>query len=87
MTTFERWRSPSSRLAAARFERKPNKYDIRVVDQFYSYCRAVSSTHTHRDEAAQSQRAMKRNLWTTLVTSGVLFYYLLERVAQAMSLY
>lgn len=87
MTTFEQWRSPSSRLTGARLERKPNKYDIRVVDQFYAYCRAVSGTDTHREEAARSQRDMTRNIWTILITGAFLCYYLVERVAQAMSLY
>jgi hypothetical protein len=87
MTDFEQWRSPSSRLTGARFERKPNKYDIRVVDQFYAYCRAVSSTDTHRKDAVRSQRAMVRNIWTVLITGAFLCYYLVERVAQAMSLY
>lgn len=87
MTTFEQWRSPSGRIAAGRVGRKPNKYDIRVVDQFYSYCRAVSRTSAHREDAARSQRAMTRSIWTILVTGAFVFYYLVERVAQAMSLY
>ena len=87
MTTFEQWRSPSSRLTGGRLERKPNKYDIRVVDQFYAYCRAVSTTDTHREVAAQSQRDMTRNIWTVLISGALLCYYLVERVAQAMSLY
>lgn len=87
MTTFEQWRSPSSRLTSARFARKPNKYDIRVVDQFYAYCRAVSRTDAHREDAARSQHATKRSIWTMLISGGFLCYYIVERVAQAMSLY
>lgn len=86
MTTFEQWRSPSNRLTAARVGRRPNKYDIRVVDQFYAYCRAVSRTDAHREDTARSQRVTKRNLLTILVTGAFLFYYLVERVAQAMLL-
>lgn len=86
MTTFEQWRSPSNRLTAARVGRRPNKYDIRVVDQFYAYCRAVSRTDAHREDSARSQRMTKRNLLTILVTGAFLFYYLVERVAQAMLL-
>lgn len=71
----------------ARLGRKPNKYDIRVVDRFYAYCHAVSSTNAHREEAARSQRATRRNIWTMLITGGFLCYYLVERVAQAMALY
>ena len=87
MTTFEQWRSPSNRPPAARVERKPNKYDLRVVDQFYAYCRAVSRTDAVREDAAHAQRASRRNLLTILVTGAFLFYYLLERVAQAMSFF
>lgn len=71
----------------ARLERKPNKYDIRVVDQFYAYCQAVTKTSTHREAATQSQHATKRSVWIMLITGGFFCYYLVERVAQAMSLY
>lgn len=40
-----------------------------------------------REDAARSQRAMTRSIWTMLVTGAIVFYYLVERVAQAMSLY
>jgi hypothetical protein len=55
-----------------------------VVDQFYDYCRAVSRTDAHRDETARLQRTTRRHLLTVLVTGAFLFYYLVERVAQAM---
>ena len=88
MTTFAQWRSRSSRPESARCELKPRKYDIRLVDQFYAYCQAVARTEGHREEAAaKSQHATKRSIWTMLVAGSFLFYYLLERVAQAMSLF
>jgi hypothetical protein len=66
---------------------KPRKYDIRVVDQFYSYCQAVSRTDGHRRAAAESQHATKRSFWVALIVGSVLCFYLVERVAQAMSLF
>jgi len=86
MTTYAQWRSPSSRLEI-RAESTPRKYDIRVVDQFYSYCQAVSRTDQHRTAAAKSQEAMKLNLWKSIIAGSLVCYYLVERVAQAMSLY
>lgn len=88
MTTFEQWRFPSHRVQAAGADRKPGKYDIRVVDQFYSYCRAVAHTEKHRDEAhGRSHGAVRRSVWAMLVTGSFLFYYLMDRLAQAMALY
>lgn len=88
MSTFTHWRSPSSRLELAGLERRPEKYDIRVVDQFYVYCQAVARTDRYRDEArAQSHNALKRSIWTMLLASSFLFYYLMDRAAQAMSLF
>lgn len=87
MTTFAHWRSPSSRTAIDRPEGKLRKYDIRVVDQFYSYCQAISRTDGHREAAVESQHATKRSFWVALIVGSVLSFYLLERVAQAMSLY
>lgn len=87
MTTFEQWRSPSNRLTSVKAGRKPNKYDLRVVDQFYAYCQAVSTTDAYREESARSQRDARHNFWTMLASAGFLFYYLAERVAQAMGLY
>ena len=87
MTTFAHWRSPPSRLAAARVDARPRKYDLRVVDQFYVYCSAVSNADRHREAAAELQHAMKRRIWTVLIAAGMLGYYLVERVAQAMSLF
>lgn len=87
MTTFAQWRSPSSRLELARLGRKPKKYDIRVVDQFYVYCQAVARTDRHRDEAhVRSLHATKRTLWTILVTGSFLFYYVMDRIQVALSL-
>lgn len=87
MTTFAHWRSPSSRLTTAHLECKPRKYDIRVVDQFYAYCSAVARTDRHREAALESQYAIKHRLWTILIAASLLGYYVVERVAQAMSLY
>lgn len=86
MTTFAQWRSPSGRLEA-KPEVKPQKYDIRVVDQFYSYCKAVSSADAHRAAAAKSLVAAKLNFWKLLIAATLVCYYVVERVAQAMSLY
>lgn len=66
---------------------KPRKYDTRVVDQFYSYCQAISRTAGHREAAVESQYATKRGFWVALFVGSVLSFYFLERVAQAMSLY
>jgi hypothetical protein len=87
MTTLAHWRSPSSRLVTARLEAKPRKYDIRVVDQFYTYCGAVARANRNREAALESQHAMKRRVWTILIAASLLGYYVVERVAQAMSLF
>ena len=86
MTTFAQWRSPSGRVEA-RSNVRPQKYDLRVVDQFYSYCQAVSSADAHRAAAARSHVAVKLNLWKLLIAGSFVCYYVVERVAQAMSLY
>jgi hypothetical protein len=79
MATFEQWSNPS-RLVPAGLDRKPKRYDIRVVDQFYGYCQAVARTHRHRDEAqVQSQFATRRNIGAMVLAGGLLCYYLLER--------
>ena len=87
MTTFAQWRSPGGRSATARPEARPRKYDMRVLDHFYAYCSAVSRADRHREVADRSQRATQRHLWVIVVSAGVLGYYLVERVAQAMSLF
>lgn len=87
MTTFAQWRSPLNRLETARADVAPRKYDIRVVDQFYCYCQAVSRTEEQRAAAAQSMQATKRNFLRILFVGSLLSYYVVERVAQAMSLY
>jgi len=82
MPTFEQWSRPS-RLLPARLDRKPKRYDIRVVDQFYDYCQAVARTHRHRDEAQiQSQFATRRSIATMVLAGGLLCYYVLERLSQ-----
>ena len=87
MTTFAQWRSPSSRLATARLDPRPGKYDLRVVDQFYVYCSAVASADRHREAAAGMQHATKRRLWAILIAAGILGFHAVERVAQAVSLF
>ena len=87
MTTFAQWRSPGSRVESARSGTQPRKYDIRVVDQFYTYCQAVHRTDRHRAAAAQLPQAAKRGIGRIMVAGGLVSYYLLERVAQAMSLF
>jgi hypothetical protein len=86
MTTFEQWQDPSSRCTTGRAARKPmKKYDIRLVDQFYAYCQALARTERHRDEAyIRSRVSARRQFWSLLVGAALLFYYLVERVAQAM---
>ena len=86
MTTFERW-SASARLLPPGPDRKPKRYDIRVVDQFYGYCQAVARTHRHRDDAqVQSQFATRRNIATLVLAGALLCYYLVERIAQVAGL-
>ncbi len=71
----------------SRPEGKPRKYDIRVVDHFYTYCSAVARDDRHREAAAESQHATKRHLWTILLAASVLGYCLVERVVQTLSLF
>ena len=79
MTKFERGSRPA-RLLPARPDRKPKRYDIRVVDQFYGYCQAVARTHRHRDEVqVQSQFATRRGIGTMVLAGVLLCYYLVER--------
>jgi hypothetical protein len=86
MTTFEH-ASRSARPGLQGIDRKPKKYDIRIVDQFYGYCQAVARTHRHRDEAqVQSQLATRRNLGKMMLAGGLLCYYLLERLSQVITL-
>lgn len=67
---------------------KPEKYDIRLVDQFYVYSQAVARTERHRDEAhGRAYQSAKRSIYVTLVSGSLMFYYLVERVAVAMSLF
>ena len=69
-------------------DRKPRKYDIRVVDQFYANCQAIAHSEKHRDETHdRSHNATKRSIWAMLITGSFLCYYLMDRVAQAMSLF
>lgn len=85
MTTFAQWRSSRSRPATTGPGSR-RKYDTRVLDQFYAYCSAVAHADRHRETAVQLQRAAQRRLWALLIGASILGYYLVERVAQAMSL-
>ena len=85
MSTFARWQSPSGRLASARLEVRPHKFDTRVLDHFYAYCSAVANADRHRTAAADAQHSTRRRLWAMLIGASMLGYYLIERVAQAMS--
>jgi len=85
MTTFAQSRSPFGRLEAGSV-RAPKKYDIRVVDQFYVYCQAVSRIEDHRETLIRSWTAAKRVVWIALLAGSLLFYYLMERAAHAASL-
>lgn len=86
MSTYAQWRSPSRRGETGAGDR-PRKYDIRVVDQFYSYCQAVSGADAQRAAAARSRSAAKLTFWKLLIAGSIACYYVVERVAQAMSLY
>lgn len=70
----------------ARGDRRPiKKYDMRLVDQFYVYCQAVARTERHRDETCRRTRvSARRQIWSAVIGAALLFYYLVERVAQAM---
>jgi hypothetical protein len=87
MSTYAQWRSPGSRTETVRPTGELRKYDIRLVDQFYTYCQAVHRTDRHRAAAARLQQVTKRGIWKLIVAGGLLSYYLVERVAQAMSLF
>lgn len=87
MTTFAHRRHPSARPGRGEMAPPLKKYDIRVVDQFYIYCQALARTAKHRDEARdRSHEAAKRSIWVMLIAGSFLFYYLMERVAQAMAM-
>lgn len=87
MSTYAQWRSPGSRSETARPAAELRKYDIRLVDQFYIYCDAVQRTDRHRLAASRLHQATKRSIWKLVAAGGLVSYYLVERVAQAMSLF
>lgn len=87
MTTFAQWSRSAAGPDLARSDRKPKKYDIRIVDQFYIYCEAVARMHRHRDEVqVQSQLATRRNICTLIIAGGFLCYYVVDRISQVISL-
>jgi hypothetical protein len=60
-------------------------YDIRAVDQFYAYCRALATQDAQRRALARSRRWLHRGGWKLLLGAGFLglFYWcLLIRAAQ-----
>ena len=87
MSTYAQWRSPGSRAEMVTPSNEPRKYDIRLVDQFYTYCQAVHRTDRQLAAASRLHQATKRGIWKLIVTGGLISYYLVERVAQAMPLF
>jgi hypothetical protein len=71
--------------------KQPNpekEYDIRAVDQFYAYCRALAVLDAHRRALARSRRWLHRVGWKLLLGAGflgLLYWCLLIRAAQTAS--
>jgi hypothetical protein len=69
---------------------KPEEgYDIRALDQFYAYCRALAALDAHRRALARSRRWLHRVGWKLVLGGGflcVLYWCLLIRAAQTASL-
>ena len=68
---------------------EPSKdYDIRALDQFYAYCRALAELDAHRRALARSRRWLHRAGWKLLLGAcflGLLYWCLLIRAAQTAS--
>ena len=59
-------------------------YDIRALDQFYAYCRALAALDAHRRALARSRRWLHRVGWKLVVGAaflGLLYWCLLIRAA------
>ena len=71
--------------------RQPNPqkdYDIRALDQFYAYCRALAALDAHRRALARSRRWFHRAGWKLFLGAlflGLLYWCLLIRAAQTVS--
>jgi len=61
-------------------------YDIRAVDQFYTYCRATAAAAVHRRGLVRSWRLAKRYAWILLFAAGFFCYWLIERLYWAIFL-
>jgi amino acid transporter len=64
-------------------------YDIRALDQFYAYCRALAALDAHRRALARSRRWLNRIGWKLVLGAaflGFLYWCLLIRAAQTTSL-
>jgi hypothetical protein len=62
------------------------EYDIRALDQFYSYCRALAELDADRRALAKSRRWLRRVSWKLLIGAGflgLLYWCLVIRAAQA----
>lgn len=86
MTTFAQWRSPDCRLGLARFERAPNHYDLRLVDQFYAYCQVIARNDRFREAAGRSLHARKLSLCAMMIAAALFGFYLFERLGALTSL-
>ena len=71
--------------------RQPNPekgYDLRALDQFYAYCRALAALDAHRRALARSRRWLHRAGWKLVLGVaflGLLYWCLLIRAAQTAS--
>jgi hypothetical protein len=61
-------------------------YDIRAVDQFYAYCRAVAAAASHRAGLVRSWRSARRYVWILMFASGFFYYWLIEKLYLAIFL-
>lgn len=84
-------RTPSrlpDRGESVRQQKAEKGYDIRALDQFYAYCRALAALHAHRRALARSRRWLYRAGWKLLLGAGflgLLYWCLLIRAAQTVS--
>ena len=84
-------RTPSRLPDRGESVRQPNPekgYDIRALDQFYAYCRALAALHAHRRALARSRRWLHRIGWKLVLGAaflGLLYWCLLIRAAQTVS--
>jgi hypothetical protein len=70
--------------------RPEKEYDLRALDQFYAYCRALSATDAHHRSLARSRRWLHRVGWKLALGAGflgLLYWCLLIRAAQSASFF